>query len=138
MPIEEARKPGSSDLRNETMLKIFSFVNIGERAGSGMGTIENGWTAAGYPAPSYEVAYGPDRTTLTLPLVSADSTGEGQSKTIEGRRRRAKKLFRRRRVRSLNSSESLGRRGLLRWLSVSARARHAPMSCCADLLNRGW
>ena len=34
MPIEEARKPGTSDPRNETMLKIFSFVNVGERAGS--------------------------------------------------------------------------------------------------------
>ena len=75
MPIEEARKPGASDPRNETMLKIFSFVNVGERAGSGMGTIANGWAAGGYAEPSYEVAYGPDRTTLTLPLVPADSTG---------------------------------------------------------------
>lgn len=53
----------------DTMLKIFSFVNVGERAGSGMGTIENGWAAGGYPAPTYEVAYSPDRTTLTLPLA---------------------------------------------------------------------
>lgn len=83
MPIDEARKPGTSDPRNETMLKIFSFVNVGERAGSGMGTIESGWTAAGYPVPSYEVAYGPDRTTLTLPLVSADSTGEERQKSAE-------------------------------------------------------
>ena len=83
MPIEEARKPGSSDPRNETMLKIFSFVNIGERAGSGMGTIENGWTAAGYPAPSYDVAYGPDRTTLTLPLVSTNSTGDRTGKAAD-------------------------------------------------------
>ena len=37
----------------------------------------------GYAEPSYEVAYGPDRTTLTLPLVSADSTGQERSKTIE-------------------------------------------------------
>ena len=35
LPIEEARKPGASDPRNEAMLKIFSFVNVGERAGSG-------------------------------------------------------------------------------------------------------
>lgn len=56
MPIEEARKSGSSDPRNATMLKILSFVNIGERAGSGMGTIEGGWTAAGYLAPTVRPA----------------------------------------------------------------------------------
>ena len=49
-------------------------VEIGERAGSGMDTIFEGWSWAGYKEPSYDVVYGPDRTTLTLPLVSADST----------------------------------------------------------------
>lgn len=83
LPIEEARKPGTSDPRNEVMLKILSFVSIGERAGSGMGTIENGWIAGGYAAPRYEVAFGPDRTTLTLPLVSFDLM---LSKTVEDRR----------------------------------------------------
>ena len=83
LPIEEARKPGASDPRNETMLKIFSFVNIGERAGSGMGTIENGWTAGGYPAPAYKVPHGPDRTKLTLPLVAADFFGERPSETLK-------------------------------------------------------
>ena len=83
LPIEEARKPGTSDPRNEVMLKILSFVSIGERAGSGMGTIENGWIAGGYAAPRYEVAFGPDRTTLTLLLVSFDLI---LSKTVEDRR----------------------------------------------------
>lgn len=83
LPIEEARKPGASDPRNEVMLKIFSFANIGERAGSGMGTIENGWTTGGYAAPRYEVTFGPDRTTLTLPLVSPEWTS---SKTVGDRR----------------------------------------------------
>ena len=45
-------------------------------AGSGMDKIFGGWEWAGYAEPSYEVAYGPDRTTLTLPLVSADSSGK--------------------------------------------------------------
>ena len=70
MPISEARKPGKSDPRNETMLKIFGFVNIGERAGSGMTTIFDGWRDAGYAEPYYEVEYGPDRTVLTLPLAA--------------------------------------------------------------------
>jgi len=78
MPIDEAMKPGNSDPRNETMLKIFSFVNVGERAGSGMGTIVNGWRAGGYPEPTYEVEYGPDRTKLTLPLVETENVGAGR------------------------------------------------------------
>ena len=80
LPIEEARMPGTSDPRNEVMLKILSFVSIGERAGSDMGTIENGWIAGRYAAPRYEAAFGPDRTTLTLPLVSFDLM---PSKTVE-------------------------------------------------------
>jgi len=51
-----------------------------------------GWEWAGYGEPSYDVAYGHDRTTFTLPLVSADSTAEGRPKAAEtgfrGRRRR--------------------------------------------------
>ena len=43
-------------------------VEIGERAGSCMDKNFNGWEWAGYAEPSYEVEYGPDRTTLTLPL----------------------------------------------------------------------
>lgn len=68
MPIEEARKPGSSDPRNETMLKMFAMIEVGERAGSGMDKIYAGWEWAGYGEPTYEVSYGPDRTTLVLPL----------------------------------------------------------------------
>ena len=86
MPVEEAKKPGSTDPRNETMMRMFAMVEIGERAGSGMDKIFEGWAWAGYAEPSYEVAYGPDRTTLTLPLVSADSAGEAPSKTVEDRR----------------------------------------------------
>lgn len=77
MPVEEAMKPGRSDQRNETMIKMLAMVEIGERAGSGMDKIVGGWRWAGYAGPSYDVEYGPDRTTLALPLVSSGvSTGE--------------------------------------------------------------
>ena len=58
-------------------------MNVGERAGSGMGAIASGWTAAGYPEPNYQVAFGPDRTTLTLPLVSADLNDIHRQKSAE-------------------------------------------------------
>ena len=81
MPIEEAMKPGSSDPRNEGLMRMFAMIDIGERASSGLNKIMQGWVASGYDMPSYNVAYGPDRTTLTLPLTndarngSADASG---------------------------------------------------------------
>ena len=81
MPIEEAKKPGSSDPRNETLLLMFSMVDVGERAGSGMDKIFNGWAWTGYAEPSYTIEHDPDRTTLRLPLInstaySSDETDE--------------------------------------------------------------
>ncbi len=83
MPLEEARKPGKSDPRNEVVMKMFAMVEIGERAGSGMDKIFNGWEWAGYVDPSYEVEYGPDRTTLTLPLFS--EYGESSDESDDNR-----------------------------------------------------
>ena len=118
MPIEEARKPGSTDPRNEAMMRMFSMVEIGERAGSGMDKIFGGWEWAGYPAPTYEVAYGPDRTPLMLPLVSADSTSDGRQKSAEMATARQNRRFLpisrsldRRSGRSLRRSPVLERRG---------------------------
>ena len=85
MPIEEARKPGSSDPRNETLLRMFSMVDVGERAGSGMDKIFKGWAWAGYGEPSYTIEHDPDRTTLTLPLaeVSAEKESAGKNRQIK-------------------------------------------------------
>lgn len=73
IPIEDAMKPGESDPRNETMLKIFALVDAGERAGSGISKIFSGWEEAGYGKPSYSVKYEPDRTTLTLPFGKSNA-----------------------------------------------------------------
>ncbi len=80
MPIEEAKKPGSSDPRNETLLRMFSMIDVGERAGSGMDKIFNGWEWAGYGEPEYAIEHDPDRTTLTLPLRdSSSNSSSGQN-----------------------------------------------------------
>lgn len=82
MPLEEARKPGKSDPRNEAIMRMFSLVGIGERAGSGMDKIFNGWKWAQYDEPSYALEYGPDRTILRLPLVnSSTDSSTGQIET---------------------------------------------------------
>lgn len=74
-------------------MRMFSIVEIGERAGSGMDKIFGGWEWAGHPAPTYEVAYDPDRTTLILPLVSADSTSDGRQKSAETATARQNRRF---------------------------------------------
>ena len=43
---------------------------LGGCAGSGIDELFYGWQEAGFADPHYEVTYGPDRTTLTLPLSS--------------------------------------------------------------------
>ena len=119
MPVEEARKPGSTDPRNEAMMRMFAMVEIGERAGSGMDKIFEGWAWAGYAEPSYEVAYGPDRTTLTLPLASTgdrtrkavNSSGRFRTEATETARAAILALFPDRRT-ALKSAEVAGRIGL--------------------------
>ncbi len=64
--IEEAFAGGNTDPRNETILKIFSLIKIGERAGTGIQTILNAINKFGYPMPLIEEKFNPDRTKLTI------------------------------------------------------------------------
>ena len=57
-------------------MKMFTMVEIGERAGSGMDKIYESWKWGGYAEPSYEVAYGPDRTVLVLTLMESDTISD--------------------------------------------------------------
>lgn len=69
----EAQHGGTPDPRNATLLKMFSFIDIGERAGSGIPSIIRNWCTCGYDAPRWEESFGPDRTKLILPLTLATS-----------------------------------------------------------------
>lgn len=71
--LEQAKHGGESDPRNRNMLRIFSHVDVGERAGSGIPRIIDGWVSCGYDEPVWEERTGPERTVLTLPL-----TGKGE------------------------------------------------------------
>ena len=57
---------GVSDPRNKTILKMFSLLDIGERAGSGVPNIFNVWEDQGWPVPMIEMEDSPDRTRVTL------------------------------------------------------------------------
>lgn len=47
VPVEQALHGGASDCRNRTLHQMFLFINLGERAGSGLPKIRAGWEAAG-------------------------------------------------------------------------------------------
>ncbi len=48
VPVEIALEGGESDCRNRTLHKMFLLLGLGERAGSGLPKIKQGWTAQGH------------------------------------------------------------------------------------------
>ena len=87
MDLGQALKGGISDPRNANLLKMFSFIDIGERAGSGIPSIVRNWTASGYEQPRWEEEFGPDRTTLVLPLAQSANEREARDETGDKSRR---------------------------------------------------
>ena len=80
--LDAAVSGGVSDPRNSTLLKMFNFIDIGERAGSGIPNIYSVWKAEGWAAPNYVEQMNPDRTVLSLPL-SAIKIGDKKSAISE-------------------------------------------------------
>lgn len=68
--LDAAVSGGVSDPRNSMLLKMFNFIDIGERAGSGIPNIYSVWRTKGWASPHYAELTNPDRTVLSLPLSS--------------------------------------------------------------------
>ncbi len=69
-------KGGISQPRNKGLFKMFNLIGLGEHAGSGVPDIYKAWRDAGLKEPIADELFGggkPDRTILTLPLISANS-----------------------------------------------------------------
>lgn len=64
---KEAIEGGVSDPRNGVMLKIFSLINYGERAGSGLNSIFHVWNHVYHTPAEIREDVGVDRVTVTLP-----------------------------------------------------------------------
>ena len=81
--------------RNATLMKMFSLIGIGERAGSGIPSIISVWSDATGVVPTYKQSFAPDRvqfvidvngTTADKPLksdVAVPLSGELSGKTSE-------------------------------------------------------
>jgi predicted HTH transcriptional regulator len=64
---KEAIEGGVSDPRNGVILKIFSLINYGERAGSGLNSIFNVWNHVYHTPATIREEVGVDRVIVTLP-----------------------------------------------------------------------
>jgi len=79
---EAAINGGLSDPRNSTVFTMFTLINIGERAGSGLSNIFAVWKQQQWIEPKLSETFGPERTALKLiiekradkkaPIKSAD------------------------------------------------------------------
>ena len=60
---------GVSDPRNTTLMKMFSLIDVGERAGSGIPNIFRVWDEQQWTLPVIEEKFNPERSTLYLYLT---------------------------------------------------------------------
>ena len=67
---EQLWRGGVSECRNPTLQTMFLLVGGGEKAGSGIDKILQGWQAQHWRHPRVEERQRPDRVVLTLPTVS--------------------------------------------------------------------
>ena len=73
--LDEAINGGISDPRNSGLIKMFSLINIGERAGSGLPMISKAWTGTDFAMPDITEKENPDRVCLILPVESLGEVG---------------------------------------------------------------
>lgn len=68
IPLQDAFDGGTSDPRNATILKMFSMIDIGERAESGIPGIVSVWEENFKTKPAYEQSSNPSRVRTTLDI----------------------------------------------------------------------
>lgn len=66
--LAEALEGGISDPRNPVIFKMFSLINVGERAGSGLSNIQHVWEEQHWEKPILIETFEPERTTLKLKI----------------------------------------------------------------------
>lgn len=70
--VEQAYAGGTSDAWNKTILEMFSLIEAGGRAGSGIPDMVDQWMSCGYGKPRLSETFDPEVSTTFLPF-SADS-----------------------------------------------------------------
>ncbi len=70
IPVNEAFAGGHSDCRNRNLQKMFSFIGLGERAGSGIPRVVENWKSQHYRPPELMENNARDYTLMRLRTVS--------------------------------------------------------------------
>jgi len=84
VPPEQALRGGESDCRNRTLHQIFLMINLGERAGSGLPKIRQGWEVEGGAIRLFDSFEPYDQTRLEMMWGRmADKTGKMPGKVFD-------------------------------------------------------
>ncbi len=67
---EQLLRGGVSECRNKSLQQMFVLIGGGERAGSGIDKIRQGWQSQHWRWPGIRETFRPDRVHLVLPMVS--------------------------------------------------------------------
>lgn len=67
---EQLFRGGISECRNRCLQTMFLMIGSGEKAGSGLDKIRQGWASQQWMRPRIVETYRPDRVALSLPMVS--------------------------------------------------------------------
>ena len=73
LPVEQVLHGGASDCRNRTLHQMFLFINLGERAGSGLPKIRAAWEADGHGLRLSDSFEPFDQTILEMTWASGSS-----------------------------------------------------------------
>jgi ATP-dependent DNA helicase RecG len=68
--IDQILKGGISECRNKKLQDMFALLGYGEKAGSGIDKIRQGWASQKWRWPIIQEHFRPDRVRLILPMVS--------------------------------------------------------------------
>ncbi len=72
VPAEVALEGGESDCRNRTLHELFLLIGQGERAGSGVPKIHQGWAAQGHSLSLFDSTEPFEQTVMTLTWGASD------------------------------------------------------------------
>lgn len=87
LSFEQVVRGGVSECRNKSLQLMFQMIGGGEKAGSGIDKIRQGWASQKWRVPTIQSTTQPDRVRLILPLVSVlPEESLAQLKTRFGRR----------------------------------------------------
>ncbi len=97
IPLTVVTDGGISDPRNATIFKIRSLVGIGERAGSGLYSIQHEWNKHQWPSPTITQSFNPERVRLILTWLTdfegSEKTAESSEKTNGSSEKTADKIL---------------------------------------------